>query len=242
MKPAPARRGDLPFVYVNMAMTADGKIGPADRRLIRLGSAADLEHLYQLRAWADAIMCGARTASQVASLGPGPARFRRLRRRRGLAEYPLRIVVSGHGTISPRAPLFRRRFSPIIILTTQAADPARIARLRRVADAVEVFGQHEIDFVQALRWLRRQWGVRRLLCEGGGGLNAALFRAGLVNELHLTICPLLLGGRHAPTIADGRGVERVAEACRLTLRAMRRVGDELFLVYRVRPKPKRTDR
>lgn len=238
MKVPLRRSGDLPWVYVNMAMTADGKIAPADRRAVRLGSAADLEHLYQLRAWADAIMCGARTASHVASLGPGPVRFRRLRLRRGLAEYPLRIVVSGRGRLSPRAPLFRRRFSPILILTTEAAGARRLAQWRRVADAVEVFGQQEVDFPKALRWLRQQWGVRRLLCEGGGELNAALFRAGLVHELHLTICPVLLGGRLAPTIADGIGVERLAEACRLTLRSMRRVGDELFLVYRVRPKPK----
>jgi riboflavin biosynthesis pyrimidine reductase len=76
--------------------------------------------------------------------------------------------------------------------------------------------------------------VRRLLCEGGGELNAALFQAGLVNELHLTICPVLLGGRAAPTIADGAGIKQLAHACRLSLRSMRRVGDELFLVYRVR--------
>lgn len=238
MKWPPRRPGDLPFVYVNMAMSADGKIAPADRRLIRLGSGADQEHLYQLRAWADAIMCGARTASQVASMGPGAARFRHLRRRRGLAEYPLRIVVSGRGMVSPRAALFQRRFSPIVILTTEAAEPTRLAGLRRVADAVEAFGREELDFRQALRWLRQQWGVRRLLCEGGGELNAALFRAGLVNELHLTLCPLLVGGRQAPTLADGVGVEALTEACRLSLRSMRRVGDELFLVYRVRPKPR----
>jgi riboflavin-specific deaminase-like protein len=234
MKRVTQRSADLPFVLVNMAMTADGKIAPADRRFVRLGSTHDLQNLYKLRASADAIMCGARTAAQVASMGPGPAPFRRLRLRRGLAEYPIRVVVSGRANFSPRAPLFQRRFSPIVILTTEAADPRRLDRLRRVADAVQTFGREQIDFVQALRWLRQHWGVRRLLCEGGGELNAALFQAGLVNELHLTICPVLVGGRAAPTIADGAGIKQLAHACRLSLRSMRRVGDELFLVYRVR--------
>ncbi|MEI9963030.1 MAG: dihydrofolate reductase family protein [Limisphaerales bacterium] len=45
--------------------------------------------------------------------------------------------------------------------------------------------------------------MKRLLCEGGAELSDALFRAGLVNELHLTICPKIFGGRTAPTIAEG---------------------------------------
>jgi riboflavin biosynthesis pyrimidine reductase len=85
-----------------------------------------------------------------------------------------------------------------------------------------------------LRWLRQQWGIKRLLCEGGGELNDTLFRAGLVDELHLTVCPRVFGGRTAPTIADGLGAGSLARATRLELASARRRGDELFLVYRVR--------
>ena len=80
-------------------------------------------------------------------------------------------------------------------------------------------------------WLREKWNVRRLLCEGGGELNDALFRAGLVDELHLTICPKIFGGRTAPTIAEGDGVPKLANAAQLKLKSMKRVGDELFVVY-----------
>ena len=76
-------------------------------------------------------------------------------------------------------------------------------------------------------------GVRRLLCEGGGEINAALFEAGLVNEAHVTLCPLIFGGRNAPTMADGRGFDRLADAARLKIKSQKRVGDELFLVYKV---------
>ena len=85
----------------------------------------------------------------------------------------------------------------------------------------------------ALRWLRTKWGIKRLLCEGGGELNDALFRAGLVNELHLTVCPKIFGGRAAPTIADGLGAGSLARATRLELQSARRQGEEMFLVYRV---------
>ena len=73
--------------------------------------------------------------------------------------------------------------------------------------------------------------MKRLLCEGGGELNEALFRAGLVDELHLTICPRLIGGHSAPTIADGRGFERLANAFQLRLSTSKRIGDELFCVF-----------
>jgi riboflavin biosynthesis pyrimidine reductase len=108
-----------------------------------------------------------------------------------------------------------------------------LEKLRKVADDVKICGEKEIDFAKAFEWLSTEFNVRRLLCEGGGELNDALFRAGLVNELHLTICPKLFGGRHAPTIADGMGSLRLGDATRLKLQSMKRHGDELFLVYKV---------
>jgi len=217
-------------------MTVDGKIAPAHRPFTPFGSKRDQEHLFELRAQADAVMAGARTIdSDVVTLGPGPARYRRLRRQYGLAEYNLRVIVSGSGTINPRSAVFQHRFSPIIILTTAQASAPRIKRLRSLADAIRVCGETAIDFAEAVGWLRREWGVERLLCEGGGELNSALFRSGLVDELHLTVCPLLLGGRAAPTIAGGPGATRLAEASALTLQSISRVKDELFLVYRRQP-------
>ena len=224
----------LPFVFINMAMTADGKIATANRRISSFGSPRDHAHLLHLRATADAVMAGARTAdSNPINLGPGPAKYRRLRLRRGLAEFNLRVIVSRSGTVNPRAEVFQRRFSPIIILTTRRATAARLKKLRAIAAQVKICGAKEINFPRALRWLRQKWGVKRLLCEGGGELNDALFRAGLVNQLHLTVCPRIFGGRAAPTIADGLGAASLARATQLELQSARRQGDELFLVYRV---------
>lgn len=216
-----------------MAMTADGKIATANRTVSSFGSARDHENLLALRATADAVMAGARTVdSNPINLGPGPAKFRRLRLLRGLAEYNLRVIVSGAGTISPNAEIFRRRFSPIIIITSGRASPATIRRLRILADDVKVCGETEVDFPAALRWLRRRWGVQRLVCEGGGELNEALLRDGLVNELHVTICPKIFGGRNAPTIADGHGFATLSYAALFQLQSAQRVADEMFLVFK----------
>ena len=223
----------LPFVLVNMAMTADGKIATDTRADSSFSSRRDQAHLLAWRATADAVMAGARTVDlNPVNLGPGAAKYRRLRLRRGLAEFNLRVVVSGTGSVNPKAQVFLRRFSPVVILTTKQATTRRLKHLRAVATEVKVCGAKELDFHSALRWLRRKWGVRRLVCEGGGRLNDALFQAGLVNELHLTVCPRVLGGRNAPTIADCLGAGVLAQAARLKFRSARRRGDEMFLVYR----------
>ena len=216
-------------------MSADGKITTANRIATPFSSRRDRGHLLELRAEADAVMNGARTADlNPINMGPGPAKYRRRRRRRGLAEYNLRVIVSGAGTLDPNAKVFQRRFSPILILTTRRARASRLRALRAVANEVKICGQKEINFRQALRWLRAKWNVRRLLCEGGGELDDALFRAGVVDELHLTISPKIIGGRSAPTITDGLGFPTLAKAAQLELKSAKRHGGEMFLVYRVR--------
>ena len=77
----------LPFVFINMAITADGKIATANRAVSSFGSKRDKEHLFELRATADAVMCGAGTVnSGPINLGPGAPKYHRMRTRRGLAE------------------------------------------------------------------------------------------------------------------------------------------------------------
>ena len=236
LKPQRSTPGsEPPFVLVNMASTADGKIATANRAVSSFASPHDFDHLLDLRATADAVMSGARTvAAANVTLSPGPKRFRQRRLKRGLAEYNLRIIVSGSGRIDPQAAVFRCHFSPIIILTSRLAGEQRLRRLRRMADGVKVCGKHKIDFLRAFQWLRSRWGIKRLLCEGGGELNDALFRAGLVNELHLTVCPKIFGGDDSPTVADGGGALRLADATKLRLKSTKRVADELFLVYEVK--------
>ncbi len=231
---APCSPAPLPLTFINMSMSADGKIASSNREICSFGSATDQKRLLQLRARAHAVMAGARTVDgNPVTMGPGPTYYRRLRLRRGLPEYNLRIVVSGTGTLHPDAELFRHTTSPIIILTTDRIRTHQRRRLESVATEVRVCGDQTIDFPETLRWLRRQWGVEQLLCEGGGELNAALLRAGLVNRLFLTVCPLILGGRKAPTLAGGLDPSHLDDSVRLRLDSMQRKSGELFLEYEV---------
>jgi riboflavin-specific deaminase-like protein len=223
-----------PFVFMNTAMTADGKIAPENRNYIPFGSERDFETLLKLRTRADAVMAGARTVDQFpVNMGPGGMRFQQMRKRLGKAEYNLRVIVSGKATLQPTAEIFKHTFSPILLITSEAAPEEKRRELGKVCTDQFVSPGTEISFKAALNWLQEKWGVRDLLCEGGGVLNDALFREGLVDEVYLTICPLIFGGKTAPTMVDGEGVATLEEATQLKLVGKRLIDGEMFLRYRV---------
>lgn len=239
MKPLHRVPSWRPYVLVNMAMTADGKTATPNRAVSSFGSPADEENLYRLRATVDAVMNGARTVDlNPIDMGPGPAKWRRLRRRHGLAECNLRVIVSGSGSIDPTAAVFRDKLSPVLIITREGLSAKKLARLNSVADAVFSAGKEAIDLTAALRWLRKEWQVKRLLCEGGGSLNDAMFRAGLVDEINLTICPIVSGGREAATFSDGVGFPALSAATGLKLVSSKLDQGDRFLRFEVLPKSK----
>lgn len=228
-----AKKNKRPFVLINMAMTADGKIATANRAITTFGSPQDSDHLYELRATTDAVMSGARTIdTNPVLLGNGGEKFRKLRHKNGLGDYALRIIVSGSASIDPAAEIFNHRFAPIILLTTKHAAKSRLKKLTPLIDDLGQFGERELDIAAALRWLQEKWPVQRLLCEGGADLNDLLFRADVVDEINLTICPFIFGGRTAPTISAGIGLMALDKACQFELVSLKKIGSELYAVFR----------
>ncbi len=224
----------LPFVTVNVAITADGKLAPDSRHFVPFGSKRDQQLMMELRSRADAVMSGARTVDLgKVDLGPGGKKYQRKRIENGLAEFNLRVIASGSASVNPQAHIFKKRFSPILLLTTEAAPSARLKRLSTVVDDVFVSPGATIHFRAALEWLREKWDVKRLLCEGGGEINAPVFRERLVDDLYVTICPVIFGGRTAPTMADGAGINALSDGLRAKLVRRELVDRELYCVYRL---------
>jgi riboflavin-specific deaminase-like protein len=223
---------EKPFVFINGAVSADGKLALENRSVIQFSSPRDQFFVFQLRARADAVLCGMETVEIFSiDLGVGPSECRVARKRRKLAAEPLRVLVSMDGDIDFNSRVFREGASPMIILTQAGARRCSANSKRSVQ--IKAFGRKTIDLVSAFRWLRDELGINRILCEGGGETNAALIQAGVVDQIHLTVCPLVLCGAHAPTICDGIGLESLAQAPRLKLKSVQKIKDELFIVYRV---------
>ena len=213
-----------PFVFINMAMTADGKIASTNRKVTTFGSRNDHQRLLELRTRADAILTGAGTlnAQPDITLGPAPKQ----------KPAPVRVIVSGSGQVDVQHEIFRTPGAPVIVLASERILARRLKELKKVADAVYVCGANNVDFEAAFKFLREHHGVKRVLCEGGGRLNDSLLRAGVVDEVNLTICPLILGGQDAPTIADGIGFDQLDDAVQFKLHTRKQVADEIFLTYR----------
>lgn len=157
-----------------------GLAGPADRRM-----------LVALRGLADVILVGATTARQE--------RYRRIRSRPelaarrqagGLAVDPVVAVVSAGLDFDYRSDLFQAEDGPRpVIITTQDAPSLRLATMRELADVV-IAGTERVDIGRAIDALAER-GLTRILCEGGPTLLGQIAAAGLVDELCVTISPML---------------------------------------------------
>ncbi|MGH3244369.1 MAG: pyrimidine reductase family protein [Spirillospora sp.] len=184
---------DGTWLRANMVASLDGA-AQRDERSGGLGNAADRRLFRLLRGLADAIIVGAET---VRSEGYGPVTpgegWGEIRD--GRSPVPPLAIVSRRLDLDFDAPLFTAAVARTIVLTTDAADPARVKAAREHADVI-IAGSDSLDFAVAVEELAAR-GHRRLLCEGGPGVLAQVVAAGLLDELCLTLSPLLLGGNPA---------------------------------------------
>jgi riboflavin-specific deaminase-like protein len=215
---------DRPFLYLNMVASVDGRAA-FEGRTEGLGSEADTLLLTELRALAEAVLLGTGTirAEGYGRLVRNPDRVAR-RAAAGLAATPTAVVISRSFDIPWRAGLFQDADQPVIVYTNADAVPPRVEA------PLEVVRLEDPTPQAAMADLRSR-GVRSLLCEGGPTLNSALLEAGVVDELFLTLSPMLTGEPDALRIVEGRGLP---EPARLALEWALRHDDELYLRYAVR--------
>ena len=186
---------DRPWVQVNFVASADGAV-EIDTTSAGLSHAADREVFLLGRDLADVILVGAGTARAENYRGARTgAKHRERRRRLGLSDVPPIAVVTRTGNLDPASPLFTDTHVPPIIVTTTTADTGGLD-----AEIVRA-GDNDVDLRQALTLLADR-GLKRIDCEGGPALFAGLIAEDLVDQLCLTVAPLLAGGE-AGRIAAG---------------------------------------
>lgn len=220
-------RLDAPWVQVNFVTSADGAVsigglseglsGPADQRIFRLG-----------RDLADVVLVGAGTALIENYRGVRRTELRSSRRARlGLADIPPIAVVTGRCSIGPESPLIADTHVPPIVLTARMAPERRRAELAEAGADVVVVGEDTVELPKALAALAER-GLPRVCCEGGPHLFGGLIADGLVDQLCLTVSPLLIGGG-SDRIAAG-----VPPAAPAGLRLVSVLHEDGFLMLRYR--------
>ncbi|MEP6479355.1 MAG: pyrimidine reductase family protein [Rhodoglobus sp.] len=186
------------WVRANFVSSVDGA-ATSGGKSAGLGSDADHRVFELLRTLCDVVLLGAGTMRDE---GYGPMRLdaaaEHSRAARGLTPQPAFAIVSGRLDLDPESPVFADAPVRPIVFTTGASSAAARERLAPVADVV-VTGETELDVATLLAELHSR-GLGRIHCEGGPALFATLLAAGAVDELCITIAPLLEGGA-APRIA-----------------------------------------
>ena len=221
-----------PYTAIQMVMTVDGAItGPRDAYW-PISLEADQRTFRRFRAHFDAVLHGARTLGMRIDRYMWSAEQQRERRRRGLHEPPLFIVVSNSGRINPTDRVFQRRSYPIAPLVVAPKASEVTAGLSEVAEIVRV-GDESVDLGELMRYLAAERGVRRLVCEGGAILNYHMLAAGLVDEFFITVTPSIIGEPRPRTAVEGPAALPNDQLQRLDLVSAITHDREVFLRYRV---------
>lgn len=218
---------DRPWVLVNMITSLDGAVS-VDGLSGGLGGPADKVVFRSLRGLADVILVGAGTA-RAENYGPPDAdqdtRLRRLARRQ--APTPVLALVTRSASLDPTAAMFTEAEQRPLVYVARSTDPARLDALAPVADVVDASSPtgDGVDPAVVMRDLGAR-GHRVVLAEGGPSLNGDLVAAGVVDELCLTVSPLLVGGDAGRIVKSA-----TASPSRLSLARVLAGDDLLFLRY-----------
>ncbi|MET8792497.1 pyrimidine reductase family protein [Streptomyces pseudogriseolus] len=226
--PEPGPEGPAPWLRGNMVSTLDGA-AQHEGRSQPISCPADMRIFGVLRALADAVVVGAETVRQE---GYRPARaraeFAAAREAAGQGPAPAIAVVSASLDLDFSLPLFTSPLVPTLVLTGAAADPERVAAAGKAGARVVVAGEGAgVDPARAVRALAGL-GHTRLLTEGGPRLLGQLIAAGVLDELCLTVAPMVTAG-DAQRIAGG---PTVTLPRRFTLSSMLEEDGFLFTRYR----------
>jgi diaminohydroxyphosphoribosylaminopyrimidine deaminase/5-amino-6-(5-phosphoribosylamino)uracil reductase len=227
-------RSGRPLVVLKAAMTLDGKIATAGGESRWISGEPARRYVHRLRRQMDAVMVGLRTVlhddPELTARLPSP-------KRRYAVRQPLRVILDSRLQIPPGAKVLDSTIAKTLIATTAKAPRRRIEQLRGQGIEIVVLpAEHgRVSLTACLTYLAKI-GIRSVLLEGGGEVNASALRGGLVNRLVLIVAPVLLGGHDAIGLLGGRSPKRLSEALQVTDVHLRRLGTDILIEGRPRSK------
>ncbi len=225
---------DRPFIFINSAMSADGKLSTKERKQVRISGKIDFERMDELRAQADAIMVGIGTVlSDDPSLTVKSAERKAARKAAGKNENPTRIIVDSSARTPLDADVFKKGEGLRIIAVSNKAPGERVEKLEKKALVIKT-GTDKVNLSELARKLK-EIGINTLMVEGGATLNWGMLSAGIVDEIYTFVGNLIIGGSTAPTFTDGEGFSE-AELLELDLISAEKIEEGVLLKWNVKGK------
>ena len=228
---------ERPFVFINSAMSADGKMSTKERKQVRISGQVDFERMDELRAGSDAVMVGIGTVlADDPSLTVKSSELREERTKAGKDENPARIIVDSKARTPVDADIFQKGKGERIVIVSESAPTDKVDLLKEQATII-VAGKEEVNLIKATSELK-SLGIDRLMIEGGATLNWGMISSGLVDEIYTFVGNLIIGGMTAPTLTDGEGFTE-EEIQKLKLIDSERMEEGVLLKWKVLANPDR---
>ena len=202
-----------PHVLMMSEITADGKLtlkrGASSKRLMKFMAPETEVLLHETRATCDAIMVGSNTIRIDNS-------FLTVRYIEGKS--PIRVIPSSDASLPPDANVLKPD-APTVIAVSARAPADRVAALRAAGADVVVAGDERVDLPLLMQRLVEEYGVRRMMVEGGPTLNWHMLHHRLVDEIRLIHLPFIVGGEDTPSLVGGMRIDSEEEMIRLSLKS-----------------------
>lgn len=225
---------DRPFIFINSAISVDGKLSTKERKQVKISGKLDFERVDELRAQADAIMIGIGTVlADDPSLTVKSETRKKSRKAAGKSENPVRIIVDSRARTPLNADIFKKGEGEKIIAVSNTAPQERVKELEKKALIIKT-GTDKVNLSDLVRELKKR-GINTLMIEGGATLNWGMLSSGLVDEIYTFVGNLIIGGTTAPTFTDGEGFSE-SEVLELELISMEKIEDGVLLKWKVKGK------
>ena len=215
-----------PWIIAKWAMSLDGKLATHTRDSRWISCKASQAIVHRLRARADAILVGSKTAAADDPL---------LTARPPGVRTATRIVLDSHASLALESQLVRTADEVPVIVATSEEAPAK-QRQRLAESGCDVLVCEGTTAHERLPWLLHELGRRRMtnvLVEGGGQVLGSLLDLDQIDEVHAFIAPKLIGGADAPPAFAGRGIDRLSDALRLGDVRIEQSGTDIYVRGRV---------
>jgi 2,5-diamino-6-(ribosylamino)-4(3H)-pyrimidinone 5'-phosphate reductase len=223
---------DRPFIFINSAISADGKLSTKERKQIRISGKLDFERMDDLRSQVDAVMVGIGTIlSDDPSLTVKSPERKAARKAAGKSENPARIIVDSSARTPVNADIFKKGDGIRIIAVSNAAPAENVDKLEKMALVIKT-ETNKVDLSELVGKLKKM-GINILMVEGGATLNWGMLSAGLVDEIYTFVGNLIIGGATSPTFTDGEGFSET-EVLELELLSLEKIENGVLLKWKVK--------
>jgi len=217
-----------PYVILNAAMTLDGKIATKTGNS-EISGKEDLERVHELRKEVDGIMVGINTVlTDDPRLTIHKIPSKKL-------DNPIRVVVDNHGRTPLNSRILNDDALTIIAVSNQnEMDNLSLERCAKLSKLADIFYSKEdpVNLKELMNYLYSK-GIKTLMLEGGSTLNFSMIENNLIDEIKIAISPMVVGGKNAKTLFDGKGFDFMKDAINLELKNNYQLGKDLILEYEV---------